>query len=79
MTPEASRIIFGNIDEIAIFADRFAERLESALGNVLKHSGEDDRVGELFLEVVSHINVRDRPEATTLKFIALDPSYGAAV
>lgn len=53
MTLEASKRIFLNIDEIAVFADRFADRLEKALGDILPDGEGNDRVGELFLEVVS--------------------------
>ncbi|KAG9009841.1 hypothetical protein FRB94_013543 [Tulasnella sp. JGI-2019a] len=52
MTLEASKIIFGNIDELAVFADRFGEKLEVAMGNVLKDGVGDDRVGALFLDMI---------------------------
>ncbi|KAG8880308.1 hypothetical protein FRB97_000921 [Tulasnella sp. 331] len=52
MTLEASKIIFGNIDEIAVFADRFGEKLEAAMGTALTDDAGDDRVGELFLEMI---------------------------
>lgn len=50
---EASKRIFRNIDEIAIFADKFASQLEDALGALLPNGEGDERVGLLFLEVVS--------------------------
>jgi dynamin-binding protein len=54
MTPDDTRIIFGNIAEIAMFADAFSEQLEDALGSALDGGGatDDDRVGALFLDVV---------------------------
>lgn len=52
MTKEDVRIIFGNISELAVFADAFVEKLEVALGNVLQEGKGPDSVGALFLEIV---------------------------
>jgi hypothetical protein len=52
MSAEDVKIIFGNITELAIFADAFSEAIEAALGALIEgHTGED-RVGKLFLETV---------------------------
>lgn len=55
MTPEDAKIIFGNISEIAVFADMFAEELELALGSFVEvEDGQGtDAVGALFLRIVS--------------------------
>lgn len=53
MTKDDVRIIFGNIKELATFSDMFCERLQEALGDVLKGGTGEDQVGALFLEVVS--------------------------
>jgi hypothetical protein len=64
MSKEDARVIFGNVEAVAQFADVFAQRLEDALGSVL--TGEqtqnhrnhhaftqnDDYVGALFQEMV---------------------------
>ncbi|EIN06441.1 Dbl domain-containing protein, partial [Punctularia strigosozonata HHB-11173 SS5] len=52
MTKEDARIIFGNIAEIAVFADSFSEQLEEALGSILEGGSGEDRVGELFLKMI---------------------------
>jgi hypothetical protein len=52
MTREDTKIIFGNIAELAMFSDMFVERLEEALGSVLDGGTGDDNVGSLFLEIV---------------------------
>lgn len=52
MPPETSKVVFGNIDEIAVFADRFSEQLEDALGDIIPGGVGQDRVGKLFLEMV---------------------------
>jgi hypothetical protein len=52
MTREDTRIIFGNIAELAVFSDMFSERLEGALGCVVEEGKREDHVGELFLEIV---------------------------
>ncbi|KAF7982996.1 hypothetical protein HWV62_24610 [Athelia sp. TMB] len=52
MTLEDTRIIFGNITELAMFSDTLVERLEEALGAVLDGGTGDDRVGALFLSLI---------------------------
>ncbi|KAH7912737.1 hypothetical protein BJ138DRAFT_1100071 [Hygrophoropsis aurantiaca] len=52
MSREDTRIIFGNIAELAIFSHQFVERLEKALGSVLDGGEGPDHVGELFLEII---------------------------
>jgi hypothetical protein len=54
MTLEDSKIIFGNIAELAIFSDMFCDGLEEALGSVLEGGEGEDRVGALFLYIVCH-------------------------
>ena len=53
MSRDDARIIFSNIAELAEFADDFVSRLEIALGNVLASGEGEDRVGALFIEMVS--------------------------
>ena len=55
MTKEDVKAIFGNIEDIAHFADFFSEKLETALGQVIEGGSGEDAVGALFLEVVSGI------------------------
>lgn len=52
MTREDTKIIFGNISELALFSDVLGERLEEALGSVLDGGTGEDHVGSLFLEIV---------------------------
>ena len=52
MTREDVRIIFGNISDLAEFADDFTTRLELALGSVLPDGEGEDAVGALFMETV---------------------------
>ncbi|KAF9235247.1 hypothetical protein BU15DRAFT_89614 [Melanogaster broomeanus] len=52
MTRDDVRIIFGNISDLALFSDRFVERLEEALGGVLEGGSGEDTVGALFLEII---------------------------
>jgi hypothetical protein len=60
MTPDDVRVIFTNVEELAIFADMFAERIEASIGDALTPSDYPasssphsiDSVGALFLEVV---------------------------
>ena len=48
MNPEDTRIIFSNIEELALFSETLCDKLEQVIG-----SGEnDDRVGALFLGMV---------------------------
>ncbi|KAH7334935.1 hypothetical protein B0J17DRAFT_95100 [Rhizoctonia solani] len=51
MSAQDVKIVFGNIEEIATFADELSERLEVALGSVVPGGTGDDRVGELFCEL----------------------------
>ncbi|KAF9507775.1 hypothetical protein BS47DRAFT_1488683 [Hydnum rufescens UP504] len=62
MTAEDVRVIFSNTEDLAVFADVFAERIEVALGDTLDVADDSspgisdadsrvDAVGELFLEV----------------------------
>ncbi|KDN42354.1 hypothetical protein RSAG8_06845, partial [Rhizoctonia solani AG-8 WAC10335] len=51
MSAHDVKVVFGNIEEIAAFADELSERLEVALGNVVPGGTGDDRVGELFCEL----------------------------
>jgi len=53
MTTEDVRMIFSNVGELALFSGELSERLEDALGDVLDGGDGEDRVGELFLEIVS--------------------------
>ncbi|PPQ78977.1 hypothetical protein CVT25_002261 [Psilocybe cyanescens] len=52
MAPEDVKVIFSNIEELAILSDMFAEKLEFALGNVVEGGQGDDYIGALFLECV---------------------------
>ncbi|KAF8678800.1 RhoGEF domain [Rhizoctonia solani] len=51
MSAQDVKIVFGNIEELASFADELSERLELALGSVVPGGTGDDRVGELFCEL----------------------------
>ena len=51
MTVPDAKIIFGNVAEIALFADELSFELEEALGSVLVGGEGDDKVGELFLNL----------------------------
>lgn len=54
MTKEDTKIIFGNIEELAVFSEVFCDKLEEALAGVLDPNGNgNDNVGELFLSMVS--------------------------
>lgn len=52
MTREDTRIIFGNVSDLAEFADDFVARLEIALGNVVPNGEGEDCVGALFIETI---------------------------
>ncbi|KAG6336068.1 hypothetical protein ID866_3015 [Astraeus odoratus] len=52
------RIIFGNIQELAVFADRFVSLLEEAIGSSIDSGSNDDRVGALFLEIVRDVSAQ---------------------
>ncbi|CAE6384208.1 unnamed protein product [Rhizoctonia solani] len=51
MSAQDVKIVFGNIEELASFADELSERLELALGSVVLGGTGEDRVGELFCEL----------------------------
>ncbi|CAE6442259.1 unnamed protein product [Rhizoctonia solani] len=51
MSAQDVKIVFGNIEEITVFADELSERLEVALGRVVPSGTSDDRVGELFCDL----------------------------
>lgn len=57
MTRDDVRIIFGNINDLALFSDQFVERLEEALGGVLEGGSGEDSVGALFLELVRRMHL----------------------
>ena len=52
MTKKDAKIIFNNVADLALFSDLFTERLEDSLGSILEGGIGQDRVGELFLEMV---------------------------
>ncbi|KAG8739509.1 hypothetical protein FRC11_000683, partial [Ceratobasidium sp. 423] len=51
MNAQDVKIVFGNIEELASFADELSEQLEAALGSVVPGGTGEDRVGELFCEL----------------------------
>ncbi|ETW74620.1 hypothetical protein HETIRDRAFT_456197 [Heterobasidion irregulare TC 32-1] len=55
MTPHDAHTIFGNVAELALFSDAFSERLEDALGDVLEGGKGPDHVGEVFIEMIPHM------------------------
>ncbi|KZV88381.1 hypothetical protein EXIGLDRAFT_722762 [Exidia glandulosa HHB12029] len=55
MTQQDIKIIFSNVHELALFAEVFSDKLEVALGEVLEGGRGKDRVGSLFLEVISEM------------------------
>ncbi|CAE6533226.1 unnamed protein product [Rhizoctonia solani] len=55
MSAQDVKIVFGNIEELASFADELSERLEVALGSVVPGGTGDDRVGELFCELAPRL------------------------
>ncbi|KAH7102142.1 hypothetical protein BKA62DRAFT_118078 [Auriculariales sp. MPI-PUGE-AT-0066] len=55
MSQQDIKIIFSNVHELALFAEVFSDKLEVALGEVLEGGRGKDRVGSLFLEVVSEM------------------------
>ena len=55
MTKEDTKIIFGNVEELAVFSEVFCDKLEAALRGVLDPDGDGkDHVGELFLTMVRY-------------------------
>ena len=55
MSSEDAKIIFGNISELAIFADALTQKLEKALGAVVEGGQGQDAVGALFLDVANDL------------------------
>ncbi|KAF9012608.1 hypothetical protein BDQ17DRAFT_1344255 [Cyathus striatus] len=55
MSQEDVKVIFNNIAELAVFSDALSEHLEESLGALLEGGVGDDRVGALFLCIVSSI------------------------
>lgn len=53
MTQDDVRAIFGNIEQLAVFADGFADEIETFLGAEIPGGVGVDRVGELFIKRVS--------------------------
>ncbi|KAI1785939.1 hypothetical protein LXA43DRAFT_99031 [Ganoderma leucocontextum] len=45
-------IVFGNIEELAAFSERFLDQLESALGKLIEDSDGEDYVGRFFLDFI---------------------------
>lgn len=53
MTREDAKIIFGNVEELAVFSEVFCAKLEEALAGILDPDGDGkDHVAELFLSMV---------------------------
>lgn len=55
MTQDDVRVIFGNIEQLAVFADGFADEIETALGTEIPGGIGADGVGELFVKRVSSV------------------------
>lgn len=55
MTQQDIKIIFSNVNELALFSEVFSDKLEVALGEVLDGGRGKDRVGSLFLDVISEM------------------------
>ncbi|KZS87128.1 Dbl homology domain-containing protein [Sistotremastrum niveocremeum HHB9708] len=52
-TPSDVRTIFGNITQLAMFAEVFSEKIEETLGSVLPGgTGDEGSIGQLFLDVI---------------------------
>jgi dynamin-binding protein len=89
MTAEDVRVIFSNTEDLAVFADVFAERIEVALGDTLDVTDDGspgisdpdsrvDAVGELFLEVVGPVPISSLT-ITSLITSKLGPGIETAV
>lgn len=52
MTKDDVKTVFGNIRDLALFADWFSDRLQAALGDAVEDGQGEDYVGKLFLEMV---------------------------
>lgn len=57
MTAQDVKVIFGNIEELAAFADEMSDKLEVALGSTVPGGIGEDAVGELFYGLVSCFGV----------------------
>lgn len=55
MTVEDAKVIFANLDELAEFAGRFTEQIQSSLGSLIEGGHGLDSIGTLFLQTVSLI------------------------
>jgi hypothetical protein len=53
MSVDDAKVIFANLDELAEFAGRFTEFIQLALGAEIDGGEGPDKVGELFLQMVS--------------------------
>lgn len=53
MSAQDVKVVFGNIEELAAFADELSDKLEIALGATVPGGSGEDAVGELFYELVS--------------------------
>ncbi|RXW12772.1 hypothetical protein EST38_g13084 [Candolleomyces aberdarensis] len=52
MSQDDAKIIFTNVVELAVFSDGFCDELERALGSLVDGGVGEDRVGELFLQII---------------------------
>lgn len=76
MTKEDTRLIFGNIEDLAVFSEVFCDRLEEAMQGILDPQGDGkDRVAEVFMSMVCHSGCI--PYLTNS--LLLDPSYDTAI
>ena len=57
MSVEDAKVIFANLDELAEFTGRFTEFIQLALGSEIEGGLGPDKIGGLFLEMVSSIGV----------------------
>jgi len=53
MSLDDAKVVFANLDELAEFAGRFTEFIQLALGAEIDGGEGPDKVGELFLQMVS--------------------------
>lgn len=53
MSARDVKIIFGNIEELAAFADELSDKIEAALGSIVPGGTGEDHIGELFCKLVS--------------------------
>lgn len=52
MSLDDYRVIFSNLDDLAVYADAFADLIEKALGSEVSGGRGEDRIGQLFVESV---------------------------